>query len=380
MSLLLQDGTNLLLQDGTNLLLQAGAPPIFTVQPVDATVTDGQGASFTVLAESDTVPITYQWYEVGVGALGGETGTTLVLPPLGIADTGREFYCTATNDAGSTDSNTALLTVNKVTLGITLQPASQTIVETETVTFTAEAVGKAPISYQWYDNLGILVGETGQTLSFQTSLSDDGREFYFVAQDGYTDTLSSDVATLTIAPLAGVDPNLIRIKAPSGQWITFIDEAAYISTYAYGGVKRDDPVAISDITVSYQTIPFDAEVLSAPSLITQDSANNGIRFLTEGVYRVAVSLVLEHAGSAAGSRRIDVRLYNSTDAAIMADAPWSVGRNDEVTAVTASLLVEIDAGDIGDLIQLEIGNASADVTGVTVRAARIEANSVSALG
>jgi hypothetical protein len=375
MSLLLQDGTNLLLQDGTNLLLQAGAPPVFTVDPVDATIIDGQNTSFTGLATSDT-PISYEWYLAPATPL-GELTTTLLLTDPGIAADGNQYFLRATNDVGFTDSATATLTVNEVTFGITVQPVDTTVIEGEIATFIGQAVGEPTVTYQWYETgVGALGGETGVSLSIQTLLADQGRSFYFEATDGYGNLLTSDTGTLSVTPLEGTAPNVIKVKTPGGQWIDFLNTPLY----AYGGVKLDTPTALADITASYQVMPVDAAVVTSPSFVTQDFANNGIRFSKEGVYLVSVAIVLEHAGSAAGSRTIDARLSNTTDTTVLASSPWSVGRNDEVTAITASLLFEVGTTDLGDLIQLEIGNASANITGVTARAVRIDVSSVSALG
>ena len=372
MSLLLQDGTNLLLQDGTNLLLQSGSPPVFTLDPIDVTVIDGQNAVFSCLATGDPT-ITYQWYEAPSTPLGGETGTTLTIATV-IGDDGKQYFCRATNPNGSTDSATATLTVNKQSLTYATQPADQTVIEGNSVTFTADVTGKPTLTYQWYEvGVGALSGETGTSLTFSTVIGDDGRQFYLITTDGYSDTLQSNTVTLTITGLEGEEPQLLKIKTPTGQWIPLRRNVVQ-----YGGVRLDTPTALSNIVAStYQAVPFDAGALNTPRGISQDFANNGIRFTVAGVYRLSVYFVLTHDISTSAARYFDVRLYNNTDAVVEGITQTGVGRNDEVTTFMVSLLVEIGDTDLGDLYQLEIGNASATISTVTCERARLETNAVS---
>lgn len=88
----------------------AGGPTI-SVQPANDSVTAPAAGSFSVTA-SGTGTLTYQWYEVGVGALTGETASTYNTgATVSPDDNGRQFYVEVTDDNGVTVSSTATLTV-----------------------------------------------------------------------------------------------------------------------------------------------------------------------------------------------------------------------------------------------------------------------------
>lgn len=90
--------------------------PQFDAEPADASVAAGQAATFTAAVGSDGTTITLQWAvstDNGVtwSDIPGATATSYTTPATTVADDGRRYRLTATNDAGSTDSATALLTV-----------------------------------------------------------------------------------------------------------------------------------------------------------------------------------------------------------------------------------------------------------------------------
>ena len=91
---------------------------------------------------------------------------------------------------------------------ITLQPVSQTINELASVTFTVAATGTGTLTYQWYETTaGLLVGETGASLTFFTAAADDGNGYYCEVTDDVGTTASSTaVLTLVLIPEITVDP------------------------------------------------------------------------------------------------------------------------------------------------------------------------------
>ena len=61
----------------------SGVVPFITQQPADTTVNEGSSAHFTVTALG-TMPLAYQWYDVGAGnsPIAGATTSSLTLPNL----------------------------------------------------------------------------------------------------------------------------------------------------------------------------------------------------------------------------------------------------------------------------------------------------------
>lgn len=88
-----------------------------------------------------------------------------------------------------------------ITVSIAASPSNSVGVGT-TVTFaaTASATPSASLSYQWYDNVGILTGSTGITTSIPNpTTANNGKSFYVVvtAAGGATATSSSIALSVT---------------------------------------------------------------------------------------------------------------------------------------------------------------------------------------
>jgi len=94
----------------SNALLTVQAPPVFTTQPTNLTVSLGTNAVFTVIA-TGSPPLIYQWYFNGTsGPILGATNATLVISNAQLASAGG-YAVTATNLFGSAASSNANLTV-----------------------------------------------------------------------------------------------------------------------------------------------------------------------------------------------------------------------------------------------------------------------------
>jgi uncharacterized protein YjdB len=112
--------------------------PSITVQPVNATVTVGQMATFSVTA-TGTAPLRYQWQKNNAN-ISGATAASYTTPATASGDNGAKFDVVVSNAAGSITSGSAILTVTAtgVTLkAIVVTPASPSIVAPNTQQFTA---------------------------------------------------------------------------------------------------------------------------------------------------------------------------------------------------------------------------------------------------
>ena len=88
-------------------------PPTITSQPADQSVTEGQSATFSVVASGST-PLAYQWQWDGVD-IAGATGASYTTPATTLTDDGAIFRCVVSNSAGSVTSEPATLTVTAST-------------------------------------------------------------------------------------------------------------------------------------------------------------------------------------------------------------------------------------------------------------------------
>jgi hypothetical protein len=125
--------------------LTVNVPPGITTQPGNAEVTQGQSASFSVVA-TGTAPLSYQWNFNG-SAMSDATDATLTLTSVQAAQAGN--YTVVVSSAwGSVTSAVATLTVD-VPPGITTQPQTETVIQSQNVFLSVVASGSGPLSYQW---------------------------------------------------------------------------------------------------------------------------------------------------------------------------------------------------------------------------------------
>ena len=87
--------------------------PAITTQPASVSIKAGQNASFYV-ASTGTAPMNYQWNKNGLPI--SEATSSTYTTSLTAADDDAKFNVVVSNDAGSTTSNTATVTVTAVSL------------------------------------------------------------------------------------------------------------------------------------------------------------------------------------------------------------------------------------------------------------------------
>ena len=83
--------------------------PIFTLQPTNVTVIEGNQINFAV-SIINSFSATLQWQRAGTN-LPGQTATNLLVGPVSLADSGSVFRCVAVNFAGTSFTTNALLRV-----------------------------------------------------------------------------------------------------------------------------------------------------------------------------------------------------------------------------------------------------------------------------
>ena len=162
-------------------------PPSFTTQPTAQVVAPGSTATFAASATS-SVPFTYQWQKDGV-AIPGATTSTLIVNNVQTSNLGN-YTLVATNPAGSTTSNVALLSFVPPP-SFTTQPASQGVAQGATATFTATATSTLPITYQWQKDGVAIPGATTSTLNVSNVQSANLGNYTVVATNSVGSTTSN---------------------------------------------------------------------------------------------------------------------------------------------------------------------------------------------
>ena len=205
----------------------APVPPSITTQPVDVVVTEPTLASFAVVATGDA-PLTYQWRRGGVD-IPGATGTSYLVDPTSVSDSGATFDVVVTNGAGTATSLAAILTVNPppVAPGISTQPASLTVTEPAPAGFAVVATGDAPLTYQWRRGGVDIPGATAASYVLDpTAVADSGAAFDVVVTNG-VGTATSTQAILTVnpapvPPAVTTSPTSIAVTEPASASFTVV--------------------------------------------------------------------------------------------------------------------------------------------------------------
>ena len=217
-----------------------GAPVIGT-QPANQSVAAGQTAKFSVTA-TGTGTLTYQWQKNGTD-ISGATSSTYTTPITVIGDTGTQYSVVVGNSADKVASSKATLTVTAAAVApaITTQPASQSVTEGQTATFSVTATGTAPLTYQWKKGGTDISGATSSTYTTPaTSNADNAAVFTVVVSNSAGTTVTSSNATLTVTaavpPAITVQPAALTITA--GVTATFSVTATGTAPFSYQWKKN----------------------------------------------------------------------------------------------------------------------------------------------
>jgi sugar lactone lactonase YvrE len=184
-------------------------PPSILSQPKTQQVLVSSNVTFSVLADG-TAPLRYQWHFSGAN-LAGATNSSFAIGLVTTNDAGN-YSVSITNDYGSVTSTLAGLTVLVIPPGITVQPAGQTVPGGSNATFSVEATGSPPLSYQWLFDGAVLEGQTNSILSLFNTTSNQAGAYGVWITSPYGG-ITSHIATLTVG-----GPPIITSQ-PSDQWV-----------------------------------------------------------------------------------------------------------------------------------------------------------------
>lgn len=191
-----------------------GSGPKVTTQPSNQTVNPGQKAQFTAVT-TGTLPINFQWQKNSVplsddGRIVGSTSYTLAINGADQPDEGG-YLCVATNDYGTTQSNSATLTVRDPAAILT-NPVSQVVGTGATVYMTVTTTGTSPLTYTWrkngnkVNNSGThITGASTSNMKIIVQSSDAGKFVCTVTNAANPTGAASTTATLSVTNHLMVD-------------------------------------------------------------------------------------------------------------------------------------------------------------------------------
>lgn len=137
---------------------------------------------------------------VGIHTYIDTHGTLRVKSEVLVAMSGISSNTPATYGAPGDAQDDSLFPDRYITVSVSASPSNSVGVGT-TVTFTAtaSATPSAALTYQWYDNNGILTGSTGISTSIPNpTTGNNGKSYYVVVSAGGGATATSTPITLTV--------------------------------------------------------------------------------------------------------------------------------------------------------------------------------------
>ena len=228
----------------------APVAPAISTQPSAQAVATGQAASFSVEA-TGTSPLRYQWKLNGKD-INAATSSSYTLPIATMADSGMAYSVVVSNAVGTVASNPAILTVTVVPV-INRQPVAQTVAPGKPATFSVEAAGTQPISYQWKRNGTDIPGAKSSSYTLLATSSADNDAVFSVVVSNKAGTVTSSGARLTFnePPAFIVQP--ADQTAYASQTASFSVTATGAEPLTYQWMKNGSPIPDAPNSRSYTT-------------------------------------------------------------------------------------------------------------------------------
>ena len=252
------------------------AAPVILTPPASQWTHIGATAELTVSANGYPAPV-YQWWFNGTNAIIGATNPVIELTNVQASQFGA-YTVVITNVYGIVTSPPAILSMDP---SIFAQPQGQSVDAGQTISFSVQAVGTGPLSYQWLKNAaalndgGRVSGAQTATLTVSNVLSGDAGGYSVIVSNGYG-TATSQVAILTVRdPVITAQP--VNHSVGAGGTISFTASAA------------------GTPPLMYQWL-FNGSAIAGASSSNLQLTN--IQFSESGAYSVIVTNVLGSATSA----------------------------------------------------------------------------------
>lgn len=147
--------------------LTVSTPPTMVTQPVPIITCVGGNAVFKATSNSNS-SVNYEWKKDGNTI---SLADSLVLNSVALSDTGY-YKCIITNQCGSVESDSALLTMGDPVSITSTTLADTSVCRGSSLKFTVVATGSAP-SYEWLRD-GVVVGTNAQLALNNLQLADSG--------------------------------------------------------------------------------------------------------------------------------------------------------------------------------------------------------------
>lgn len=248
--------------------------PVILRQPASRTLSTDAWSFELLVGLADYNYVSYQWYKDG-SPISGATGTNYYKSSLSTSDSG-SYTVKVTNTAGSTTSETAIVTVvPRIAAPIfATQPSSALANAGQTVVLSASAISTATtgsLSYQWKKNGVAISGATSSTLTLTNVQAANAGTYVLVASDanGATASRSAIVAMNTpTLPVFTLQPSNVHTSLSSSALFTAAATGNPSPTYQW----YRNGVAISGATsASLSIYPVEVTDLGSYTVVATNS-------------------------------------------------------------------------------------------------------------
>ena len=204
------------------LLTYVADPPVITGLPASVTVVPGRTLSFQPSVAGHS-PMTNIWYLNGTLLVWTNTASLVI---SNIQESQADSYQLAVaNDDGAAVSALIPVRVTYDPPVITTQPADVRGCRGMTVVFSVQCANSGALTYQWYKNQTLLIGETNSALAI-TNVGPGDVAAYKVLVSNDTGVSSSQSATLQILPPPSI------VQQPSDVTVARMGTAAFSASAA----------------------------------------------------------------------------------------------------------------------------------------------------
>ncbi len=200
--------------------LSAGVAPYISQQP-PANVSVSEGGTLSLSATAvGTAPLSYQWQDSFNSPLvAGQTTANLSISNVPFSLNGDTLSLMVSNLYGTTNTTSVSLTVASGPPQIIASnlPSQITLVSGKSFTYSVQAIGTLPLSYQWYDGASPVSGATSSAYTLVTGASNSYSVSVVITN--IHGPLTSAVANVSIiAPVNNSYATTLLAFDPVGYW------------------------------------------------------------------------------------------------------------------------------------------------------------------
>ena len=212
----ISNGAGEVTSDPALLVVVVPLGPEITVQPLSQTLNPGEKLALSVQA-AGTAPLAFQWLKNG-SEITSATSATLSITSVNESDAG-SYTVRISNTAGSVTSEPAVISVNSVP-SITTQPLSQTVSPGQALTLSVEAIGTAPLTYQWFKDGSAIPNATSATFSI-ASVSESDAGSYRVSVSNAAGSVTSQPAEVLVNEPPAIAEHPVSQAVTAGTTVIF---------------------------------------------------------------------------------------------------------------------------------------------------------------